>query len=90
MKKILDALKIDETYTKPIKKSKKFTKVKDVTLPVEHFNYMADVLFLPTTKEGYKDCLSIVDLGNDEFDIEPMKDKEAATVLESMKKIFCS
>ncbi len=55
---------------------------------IADYNFMADILFLPTTKEGFKYCLVIVDLANDEFDIEPMKTKTSQDVLTSMLKIF--
>jgi hypothetical protein len=49
---------------------------------------MADVLFLPTTKEGYNALLVVVDLGSHLFDIEPIKDKTSETLLEALKKIY--
>lgn len=88
MNAILNKLKINETFTKPQKKIKTFNKVKD-NIPLEKgLNFMSDVLMLPTTKEGYKYLLVMVDLATDEFDIEPMKDKEAETVLKASKKMF--
>ena len=85
---LLNKLGIDETYTKPAKKPKVFTKVKDNIPLVEHFNYMADLLFLPETKKGFKYCLAVVDLANNEFDIEPLKSKEPSEVLKAMKLMF--
>ena len=49
---------------------------------------MADLLMLPTTKAGFKYLLVVVDLATNEFDIEPMKDKNASTVLESFQNMF--
>ena len=49
---------------------------------------MADLLFLPQTDSGYRYLLVMVDLANDEFDIEEMRNKESATVLKAMKNIF--
>jgi hypothetical protein len=47
---------------------------------------MADLLMLPTTKEGFKYLFVIVNLASDEFDIEPLKTKEPKEVLEAYKK----
>jgi hypothetical protein len=49
---------------------------------------MSDLLFLPTTKAGFKYCLVVVDLATNEFDIEPLKDKEPETVLSAFKTMF--
>jgi hypothetical protein len=54
---------------------------------------MADVLHLPTTGWGYRFLLVIVDIGTNEFDIEPMKGTSKSTVsdkevVEAMKTIF--
>jgi len=88
MNAILNKLKIDETFTKPQKKIKTFNKVKD-NIPLEKgFNYMSDILMLPTTQEGYKYLLVMVDLATDEFDIEPMKNKDPETVLKASKVMF--
>jgi hypothetical protein len=87
MKAILKSLNIDETYTKPLKKPI-FDKVKQNTFPMDGYNYMADVLFLPTTEEGYKYLLVVVDLWSDEFDVEPLKNKEPEGVLKGLLKMF--
>ena len=87
-KKLLGEFGIDETFTKPPKKETVFTKVKDIVYPKQDYNYMADLLFLPTTKEGYKYALTVVDLWSDEFDIEPLKTKQPKEVLSAFKRIF--
>jgi hypothetical protein len=87
--KLIKKLNIDETYTKPVRKSTiKFDSVKANTLLQPDYNYMADVLYLPKTKSGYKFLLCVVDLGTDEFDIEPMKQINSSNSLDAMKKIF--
>lgn len=86
--KLKEKLAIDDTFTKAIRKEKKQTKISDVMTLIEDYNFMADILFLPTTKEGYKYCLVVVDLATREFDIEPLKTKEAKEVLSAMKTIF--
>ena len=89
MNKLLKDLGIDETLTKPIKKKKVgYNKVKDNIPLVEDWNYMADTLFLPTDKKGFKYLLVVVDLATDEFDIEPMKNKSSSTALKAMKAMF--
>lgn len=88
MNKILQELKINETYTKPPKIKKEFSKVKD-NIPLKaDFNFMADILELPKTKKGFQYLLVVVDLATDEFDIEQLKTKESKTVLKAMLKMF--
>lgn len=87
-KDLLDSLSIDEKFTKPPRKQKIFNKIKDNVTPIEHFNYMADLLELPLTKDGYRYCFVIVDLATNTFDIEPIKNKESNTVLNAMKSVF--
>lgn len=88
MKKILQELKINETYTKSPKIKKEFSKVKD-NIPLKaDFNFMADLLELPQTKKGFQYLLVVVDLATDEFDIEQLKTKESKTVLKAMLKMF--
>ena len=88
IKKLINDLGIDETLTRPVKKPKRFTHVKDNIPLMEDYNFMADLLFLPKDKKGFKYLLVIVDLATDEFDIEPLIDKQPKTVLESMLKIY--
>ena len=87
MDKLFKKLQIDDTLTKPIKKDKVFTKIKDVITPIANYNYMADLLYLPNDK-GYKYLLVVTDLITHAFDIEPLKNKESETVLQAMKTIF--
>ena len=89
MNKILNDLGINDKLNKfHPPKQKKFNKVKNNTVMMEGMNYMADLVYLPTTKEGYKYCLCIVDLATNVFDIEPLKKKDAPATLEEMKNIF--
>lgn len=87
MNNLLKKLNINETYTKGLKKPI-FDKVKDDTFPKGGYNYMADLLFLPETKDKYKYLFCIVDLWSDEFDMEPLKSKEPDEVLKAMQTIF--
>ena len=87
MDDLINKLGINETYTKPIKKQKKFDKIYNNIPHIANYNFMMDILFLPTSK-GYKYILTMVDLATDEFDIEPLKSKDAKVVLAAMKKIF--
>jgi len=89
MDKILKDLNISEKFTKPIRpKPKGFTSVKSLVPLIENYNYMADLLFLPTTKQGFKYLLTVTDLADDSFDMEPLKRKEAGAVLKALKEIF--
>ena len=78
-----------DKYTKPIKRVKS-DHVKDTTYPKEDYNFQADLLMLPLTKEGYKYLLVIVDLWSDEFDVRPLKTKESEEVLKATKEILQS
>lgn len=88
MQNILNKLGIDETLQKKPKKEKVFTKIADNIPKEANYNYMADLLELPETKQGFKYLLVMVDLATHEFDIEPIKNKSANVTLDAMKKIF--
>ena len=53
----------------------------------EGFNYMADLISLPHTKQGYKYLLVVVDLYTNGFDIEPLKNKTAETTLKAYQQM---
>jgi hypothetical protein len=77
-----------EKLTKPVVE-KKFTKVKHQVGRLERgLNFMSDILHLPTTREGYKYLLVIVDLADNSFDIEPLKEIESDNILKGMRAIF--
>jgi len=86
--KLLSDLGVNEKLTKGPRKQKVFNRVKDNIPLVEDYNFQSDLLFLPTSKFGYKYLLTMVDIANDEFDIEPLKTKTATAVLTATKKIF--
>ena len=88
MKSILDNLGIDEKYTKEVKKPKYVTRITDNIPHVADWNFMADLIEMPLTKNKNKYILVCVDMATKEFDIEPMKNKEADTVLKSFKTMF--
>ena len=89
MKAILDKLKIDETFTKKRNdKQKEFNHIKNNIPLIEDYNFMADLLELPETKNKNKYLLSVVDLATDEFDIEPLKNKTPKDVLDGFKAMF--
>lgn len=89
MQQLLDELNIDEHLTRPvIKKKEKFNKVKSVIPPHEDYNFAIDVLILPETKEKFIGLLVCVDLATDEFDIEPIKNKESKHILASFKTMM--
>lgn len=89
MKALLNKLNIDETFTKqrPIKQPV-YNKFKN-NLPLkEDYNFMADLIELPETKKKFKYLLTVVDLASDEFDIEPLRTKQPAEVLEGFKAMI--
>lgn len=51
MDNLLKKLNINETYTKTLKKVKNFNAVKDNIPLKQDYNFMADLLMLPTTKK---------------------------------------
>jgi hypothetical protein len=83
---LLQKLKIDNTLTKPI--YYKFPTVKEHIFPKSGYNYQCDTLMLPITKAGFRYLLVMVDLWSNYIDIEPVKDKQAETMLQAMKTIF--
>jgi hypothetical protein len=85
---LINKLGIDEKLTKVRKQPKVFNRVKDNVPLKQDYNFMADLLFLPKSDRGFKYCLVVVDLSNDEFDIEEIRNKESDTVLKAMKNIF--
>lgn len=92
MNELLQKFDIDETiikHTKPIsKKSITFDKVSDVIPPFEDYNFQADHLNLPTTKDGYKYLLTVCDLATGECDFEPTKTQSADETLRAFKAII--
>jgi hypothetical protein len=83
MKTLLKSLKIDEKLTKPV-----YNQFKNNIPRIEDYNFMADLIEMPETKNKNKYTLVIVDLATNEFDIEPLKNKSAEDVLEASKKIL--
>ena len=82
---------IDDTYTKLYRRPThpdQMTKVKDQIPLVEDYNYMADILHLPTDKFGFSKLLVICDIADDTFDIEKMKGEDADETLKAYKKII--
>jgi hypothetical protein len=89
LKSIINKLDIDDEFTKKIPKQKKFNKVKNSIVPMKNYNFQSDLLFLPTsTKTKNKYCLVVLDLANNAFDIEGMKDKTAESTLKAFKEII--
>ena len=87
-KDLIEKLEIDEFFTKGLKRPKKYSKVKDSVYPKEDYNFMADLLQLPTTDKGFNYLLVVVDLWSDEFDIEPVKTTKSSEILTAFKKII--
>jgi hypothetical protein len=88
MQDLFEDLGINETFTKQLPKQKKFNKIKMNIPQREDYNMMADLLELPMTKKKERYLFVIVDLFSNEFDIEPLTNKDPKSVLESMKKCF--
>ena len=87
MQNLISKLGINEKFTKPIKNIK-FDKVKDNTYPRGGYNFMCDLLHLPTTQYRYSYLFVIVDLWSDAFDIEPIRYKTPEEVLKALKKVL--
>ena len=74
--------------TKSIHKPEHFNSVKDNIPLVKDLNLQGDLLFLPKTNEGYKYLLVVTDLATNLFDVEPLKEKNATSVLLALVKLF--
>lgn len=91
---LIDKLDGSETFTKRIKNEKTFNHVKDNVPLIADANMMCDILFLPETPtkkkddKGFKYLFVIVDLADDSFDIEPMKELNSEAALKAMKACF--
>jgi len=85
---VLNKLKIDEFYTKFDKKQKKYNKFINSIVPEKDFNYMADLIVMPKTSEGFKYLLVVDDLATNLFDVEQMKNKTAKETLQAYKNII--
>jgi hypothetical protein len=88
MQKLKDRLNIDETFSKVVTRKKLYNKVKDNVPQIKNYNYQADLLFMPTAKQGYKFILTCIDVGTDAFDIEPLMDKNPKTVLKGLQNMY--
>jgi len=88
MKALKKSLNIENKFTTTTVENKEFTKVKDQVPTVKNYNFMSDTLFLPTTKKGYSYLLVCVDLADDAFDIEPMKNVNDTAALAAYKKML--
>jgi len=49
---------------------------------------MADLIMLPKTSDGYKYLLVVMDLAKNDFDIEPLKSKDASATVLAFKKMI--
>ena len=90
MKGLKQSFGIDDTYTKLYRrptKASEMTKVKEQIPLIEDYNYMADILHLPTDKFGFNKLLVICDIARDDFDIEIMKGETAEEALSAFKKM---
>ena len=91
MNQLKQSFDIDDTYTKLYRRPThpdQMTKVKDQIPLVEDYNYMADILHLPTDKFGFNKLLVICDIADDTFDIEKLKGESAEETLKAYKKII--
>ncbi|MEN9946855.1 MAG: Maverick-related virus strain Spezl [Pseudomonadota bacterium] len=88
MKAILKKFNINEKLTKPRLKQKQFNEIQYNVPMIEDYNFMADLLHLPTTYEGYKYLLVVVDLASKEFDIQPMKTTDSKSTVTAIEKMF--
>ena len=88
MEQLKKKLHIDEKFTRNTRPPKVFNHVKNNVPPVKGYNYMIDLLHLPTTKNNYKYLVVMVDLADNSFDIEPTTNKTADTVLKAFQSMI--
>jgi len=86
MNNLKSLLGIDEKFTRVIKKPI-YNNVKDNIPLIEDYNFMADILHLPTDKFGYCKLLVVLDLATDEFDIEALKSDGSSETLKAFEKM---
>jgi len=79
-----DTIKHSKLYRKP----KEFTHIKDNVPLIDGYNYMADILHLPTDKYGYNKLLVVVDIGSDAFDIERMKGETSKETMSAYNRML--
>jgi hypothetical protein len=87
MQELLQKLNINEKFTKPIR-GIKFDKVRANAYPKAGYNFMCDLLHLPSTKYRYKYLFVITDLWSGAFDIEPIRNKTPEDALKALKKVL--
>ena len=88
MKALLNKYKINEKFNKVKNEPKVFNHIKNNIPLLEDYNFMADLLILPETKEKYKYLLVVVDLASDEFDIEKLRSKTPEEILNAYKNML--
>lgn len=88
MKAVLNHFGIDEKFTAPVQKPKFYNKIKDNIPLIPNFNQMADILYLPETKQKFKYLLVVCDLASNLFDIVPMRDKSSETTLKALEQMY--
>lgn len=86
-KDVIKDIGINEFFTKQDTKQK-YNKFITSVVPEANFNYMSDLIEMPTTSKGYKWILVVLDLATNLFDIEPMKNKTAESTLNAFKQII--
>jgi transposase InsO family protein len=86
-KDVIKDVGINEFYTQPDSK-KRYNKFVTSIVPEEDYNYMSDLIEMPTTSKGFKWLLVMLDLATNEFDIEAMKSKTADSTLNAFKLII--
>lgn len=77
----------EEGFKRP-KPDKIKTRVKNNNMPYEDYNFMIDLLALPTTKNKNRYLVVCVDLETNEFDFEPIKSKKPDEILRAYKKMI--
>jgi hypothetical protein len=87
LKALSDILGIDNRFTKITKKIKQYNNVKRNMTLIEDTNFMCDLVTLPTTKKGFRLLLTVTDLANDDFDMEPLKNKTPQDIVKAFKII---
>ena len=91
MKALKQSLLIDDTFTKLYRRPNKASDqshVKENVYLASGFNYMADILHLPTDSFGFNKLLVVVDIATDAFDIEKMRSETADETVKAFKKMI--
>ncbi|RYY42881.1 MAG: hypothetical protein EOO06_20520 [Chitinophagaceae bacterium] len=88
LKKLIADLELKNPLAKISMKPKKYNKISENMGYLEDSVFMADLITMPKTKQGYRYLLTVCDIATKDFDMEPLKSKESKDVKTAFMKIL--